>query len=65
MTRGYRFLDHTADFGLEIFGRDAPHLFEEAANALFDFITGPSEPKQSRQHKVEVSGHDWADLSVF
>ena len=64
MIRGYRFFDHTADFGLEIFGRDAPRLFEEAADALFDLITGPSEPERSRQCKVEVSGQDWADLMV-
>ena len=64
MTRGYRFFDHTADFGLEIFGDDAPSLFEEAAKALFELITPIASPKQCDQHEVDVSGDDWADLMV-
>lgn len=65
MTRGYRFFDHTADFGLEIFGDDVTSLFEEAAKALFDLITPAAEgPIQNHQHIIEVSGQDWADLMV-
>lgn len=64
MTLGYRFFDHTADFGLEIFGDDATSLFEEAAKALFDLITPSTSPMQSVRHRVDVTGEDWADLMV-
>ncbi len=64
MTRGYRFFDHTADFGLEIFGDDAHSLFEEAAKALFDLITSPVSPKQDDRRKIDIRGEDWADLMV-
>ncbi len=64
MTRGYRFFDHTADFGLEICGDDAPGLFYEAATALFDLITAPAVPGRCVRHRIEVSGQDWADLMV-
>ncbi len=64
MTRGYRFFDHTADFGLEIFGGDAHSLFEEAAKALFDLITPWASPEQGVRRKVDVTGDDWADLMV-
>ena len=64
MKRGYRFFDHTADFGLEIFGDDAYSLFEEAAKALFDLITPSASPEQGVRRKVDVTGDDWADLMV-
>jgi SHS2 domain-containing protein len=64
VTRGYRFFDHTADFGLEIFGDDALSLFYEAAKALFDLITAPAAPGRCDQRHIEVSGQDWADLMV-
>jgi len=64
VTRGYRFFDHTADFGLEIFGDDAPSLFEEAAKALFDLITSPPDEKQGDRREFDISGEDWADLMV-
>ena len=64
MNRGYRFFDHTADFGIEIFGDDAHHLFEEAAGALFDLIAGSGTVARGHQRTLEVSGQDWADLMV-
>ncbi len=64
MTRGYRFFDHTADFGLEILGDDAPSLFEEAAKALFDLVTSPADQKQGHRRRLDVAGEDWADLMV-
>lgn len=64
MTKNYRFFDHTADFGLEIFGSDETTLFEEAAKALFDLITDPDALQQGVERKVEVTGEDWADLMV-
>lgn len=64
MKQGYRFIDHTADFGLEIFGIDECDLFVQAAGALTDLITDP-HALQGRQLRIlEVSGDDWADLMV-
>lgn len=62
--RLYRLIDHTADFGLEIFGSDARALFTNAAEALFDIITDAEriEPKEKRS--IRVSGADWPDLMV-
>lgn len=64
MSGNYRFLDHTADFGLEIYGPDEKALFEEAAKALFDLITDPERVAPKHQRTVEVKGADWADLMV-
>jgi len=34
----YRLLEHTADLKVEIFGRDLPELFANAAFMLFDVM---------------------------
>jgi SHS2 domain-containing protein len=62
--QGYRFIDHTADFGLEIFGADAEDLFVQAAKALTDLLTDPRTLQGRQQRTLAVTGDDWADLMV-
>ncbi len=64
MSKGYRLMDHTADFGLEIFGDDPASVFKNAAGALSDLITDPAVLKGNRQRRLEIQGDDWADLMV-
>ena len=64
MTRRYRLIDHTADFGLEIFGSDETALFEEAAVALFELVTDSTTLKAELSRDIEVIGDDWPDLMV-
>jgi SHS2 domain-containing protein len=61
---GYRFIDHTADFRLEIFGVDEEDLFVQAAKALTDLITDPKRLEGRRRQTVTVGGDDWSDLMV-
>ena len=62
--KNYRFFDHTADFGLEIFGVDEKDLFVNAAAALFDLITDTKILAGRHRHVIEVTGQDWPDLMV-
>ena len=39
MKKSYKLIDHTADFGMQVFGSDSKELFINAALALFDVIT--------------------------
>lgn len=64
MKQGYRFIDHTADFRLEIFGVDEEDLFIQAAKALTDLITDPKALEGRCRHTIAVSGDDWSDLMV-
>ena len=64
MKSGYRFIDHTADFRLEIFGVDEKDLFVQAATALTDLITDPTRLESRFRQTLEVSGDDWPDLMV-
>jgi SHS2 domain-containing protein len=61
---GYRLIDHTADFGLEIYGSNPTALFTQAAGALFDLITDTSALRGDRCHQIDISGDDWPDLLV-
>ncbi len=58
----YRFVDHTADLGLEIFGPDPAGLFANACFALFDNIVELSSVTGQSQARLTVTGADWADL---
>jgi SHS2 domain-containing protein len=62
--KGFRLLDHTADFGLEIYGADPAALFTQAAEALFAMITGPVSPGRGQERRIEIEGADWPDLLV-
>lgn len=64
MTGNYRLIDHTADFGLEIFGVDERTLFEESAGALFDLLVDPVESKGEQRRILDITGDDWQDLMV-
>lgn len=62
--KNYRFFDHTADFGLEIFGEDEKALFVNAATALFDQITDTKILVGRHRQVIQVTGMDWPDLMV-
>lgn len=63
-TERYRLLDHTADLGLEIYGRDLPELFGNACFALFDNITDLSRVAGESSKVITVTGDDTADLMI-
>jgi SHS2 domain-containing protein len=60
----YRTFDHTADLGLEIYGRDEKELFSNAAFALFDTITDIDGVSITEKRTVAVEGLDREDLLV-
>lgn len=61
----YSLIDHTADFGIRIYGSSARQLFENAAFALFDQITGLGDmPRGKDATDINVSGFDIEDLMI-
>ena len=62
--RPYRLLDHTADLGFEIYGRDLPELFVNACFALFDTITELSRVSGDTGGDISVTGVDRPDLMI-
>lgn len=63
----YRIFDHTADLGIEVFGKTRADLFSRAALALFDLIVegGGAQAKASKEaRKFMLDGADTTDLFV-
>ena len=63
----FRYFDHTADLGLEIYGEDPADLFRNAGEALFDALVQVVEggaPEEPHDYAIEIQGDDWADLMV-
>lgn len=51
----YELMDHTADLGLRIFGKNHCELFQNAGYALFDVITDISQvsPRKKRSFQLQ------------
>jgi SHS2 domain-containing protein len=60
----YEVIDHTADFGIRVFGTDAKDLFANAGRVLFGQITDTASLGGGETVSLEVAGSDWPDLMV-
>jgi SHS2 domain-containing protein len=60
----YRLFDHTADLGVEVYGKTANELFANAAFAVFDILTDLKHVSPTVERKVVVDGDGWEDLLV-
>jgi len=60
----YRVFDHTADLGLEIYGKDEKELFSNAAFAIFDLIVDLQDVDIKETCRLVVKGADREDLLV-
>lgn len=58
----YKYIDHTADIGFEIYGKDLRELFKNAAIAIFDSITELKEIEKSKRRKVEIRSETLEEL---
>jgi SHS2 domain-containing protein len=52
--RRFRFLDHTGDLGIEIYGGTLAELFENAGEALFEVITDPAKVEEKLERRFTL-----------
>jgi SHS2 domain-containing protein len=64
MSKTYKLIDHTADFGIQVYGSDSQALFTNAALALFDVITETDALRGDDSCTIRTSGADWSDLMI-
>ena len=60
----YKLFDHTADLGVEIYGKTVNELFANAAFSVFDIITELKHVTPTMERQVVVEGEGWEDLLV-
>ncbi|MBN2282987.1 MAG: archease [Deltaproteobacteria bacterium] len=60
----YRIFEHTADLGVEIYGRSREELFSNAAGAICDIVTEGWDVGTAHERIIEAEGTDGEDLLV-
>jgi len=62
--RGYRYLEHTADVGIEAWGPDLRAAFEESAMALAALMVDPATVEDREEWRIAIDGGDPGELLV-
>jgi len=60
----YELIDHTADFGMQVYASSVKDLFQHAALALMDQLLEAAKPCEQQTQQLSVAGSDWPDLMV-
>lgn len=60
----FSLIDHTADLGIMVRGKNLKHLFEEAAKSMMCITFKGKRTNKSEIIKLSVAGYDLADLMV-
>ncbi len=60
----FRFLNHTADLGILVYGKDLEELFSNAGEAFFNIITDLQRVRESTERIIRVESPNLEDLMV-
>lgn len=60
----FQLLDHTADLGMVVWGKDIEHLFISGAKALAKLMVRHSNQKPINETQISLIGQDLTDLFV-
>ncbi len=58
----YKYLDHTSDLGMEIYGKDLAELFANGLYALFDNITEIEKVEEKEEREIKITAEDLDSL---
>lgn len=68
----YELIDHPADVGIRIFGKDLKELFSNAATAMFEILADLRKVKEVTEVAVEAKGkgleallHEWLSELLY
>ena len=62
--RRFRFIDHTGDIGVVVYGRDLRELFVHAAQAFFQIITEPEKIREKKSEEISLDSNGSEELLV-
>jgi SHS2 domain-containing protein len=60
----YKYIDHTSDLGVEIFGKDLPELFSNGLFTIFDNILDLDKVEIKETRKIELSSATLDELLI-
>jgi len=58
----FKFIEHTADMGIEAYGKDIKESFENAALGLFEMMTDTKKVEEKTRKIIEAKGEDLKSL---
>ncbi|MBA4393656.1 MAG: protein archease [Desulfobacca sp.] len=64
LSKPYRLIDHTADLGMEVRGRDLPDLFSKAGWSFFDIMIQTRKIERSQERIISVEAPDQEALLI-
>lgn len=62
--RIYSMINHTADLGIRVYGKDLSDLFENAARAMVEILLEPRRIEKTDEFSILVEARDLNDLMV-
>jgi SHS2 domain-containing protein len=62
--RKYRLIDHTADFGLEVWGRTLPDLYMHAAEGMCTLLFNLAAVQPREERLISAQGYDPEEVLV-
>jgi SHS2 domain-containing protein len=60
----YEVFEHTADIGLNAYGRTLPELFVHAAQGMESLMVTPEQVREQVSREIVVEGHDRISLLI-
>jgi SHS2 domain-containing protein len=63
-SRKFKFIDHTGDMGVKVFGENVQALFQHAAEALVHIITDPKAIREKESRKISIRANSREELLV-
>ncbi|MCD6353130.1 MAG: archease [Proteobacteria bacterium] len=64
MIKSFRFVNHTADVGVIVWGKSLPELFQHAAESFFHILTEPETIKEIEARTILVRANGIEELLV-
>ena len=62
--RKFKFIDHTADMGIQVYGETLSLLFQHAAEGLLHIITDPKRIREKESREISVRANGLEELLV-
>jgi SHS2 domain-containing protein len=60
----FKFLDHTGDLGILVYGKDLEELFANAGEAFFDILTDLRRVRETTERAIRIASSNLEDLMV-
>jgi len=62
--RKYEIIEHTADIGIKVYGKDIKEIFENSARGMFEIIANLKNVKPEEKIAIELKGSTTEELLI-